>query len=279
MLGLVLQIIPEEVPAAEELLSLICDIEPVPRKDVEFILFARKDVEPVDSRRLVEKLRAKFPRAKHVECWDFATGWPHGSNTMWFSLIRQMFHMWRMDEVACDGFLSFETDCIPMRTNWISLLAETWEKAKAQGKEATGHFHGGEGCPTHMNGNAIFATRFWENHQDMVGCHGMQPWDVAYAPVILRVAADTDRINQWYRLQAFTEKDWELLSKTPCALFHGIKVPDGRRIAREELVTKPWQITQHPTPETVTRTLPSRSKPFKTKSRSSSKKLQHSKPK
>jgi len=280
MLGLVLQIIPDELPAAEELVNLITDLEPVPRKDVEFILFTRKDVETVDTRRLVDRLRTKFPRAKGVECWDFATGWPHGPNTMWCALIRQMYNMYRMDEVACDGFLSFEADCIPMKPDWINVLAQAWEKAKAQGKEATGHFHGPDNyAPTHMNGNAIFHTQFWQKHEELTGCHGMQPWDVAFAPTILKVAVDTPVINQWYRMGSFTNADWDYISKTDCALFHGVKVPDGRRIAREQLVLKQsWPTTPPATPETAIRTSRKRSRRSSSKSPSSSSKSLPSRP-
>jgi hypothetical protein len=239
MLALVLQITPEEIPQADELINLITDIEPVVRKDCEFILYTRKDVEVEDYTRLKNRLQTKFSRARAIECWDFATGWPHGPNTMWCCLIRQLFHMRRMDELAADGALSFECDCIPVKPNWINLLAEAWNEAKASGKEATGHFHGGTpgspGSPTHMNGNAIFATNFWDKHQDMTGCHGQLPWDVVFSPIILKVAVDTPRIDQWYRMDHFSQKDWDRIAKTPCALFHGVKVPDGRRIAREQL--------------------------------------------
>jgi hypothetical protein len=258
MLALILQITPEEVQPAEELVALLADLEPVTRKDCEFVLFTRKDVESVDSRRMLARLETKFSRAKHVECWDFATGWPHGSNTMWCSLIRQMYHMHRMDETACNGFLSFEADCIPIRHDWISLLSMAWEVARRGGKEALGHFHGADPqAPTHMNGNAIFDVDFWYKHQEMTGCHGMQPWDVVFAPQILKVAADTPLINQWYRMDHFTLEDWDRISKTQCAFFHGVKVPAGRQIAREKLI---WPTTPQATPATVTRTSQKRSR-------------------
>jgi hypothetical protein len=270
MLALVLQIIPDELPAAEELVKLLTDIESEVRRDCEFILFTRKDVESVDARRLVAILQNKFTRAKQVEAWDFATGWPHGPNTMWCSLIRQMYHMHRMDETACTGFLSFETDCIPIRINWINLLTQAWEEARKQGKEATGHFHGPDHqTPSHMNGNAIFDVDFWHKHEELTGCHGMQPWDVAFAPTILKVAVDTPSIDQWYRMGSFTNADWDNLSKTACAFFHGVKVPDGRRIAREQLITKPWQTTPPVTPVTAIPTSRSKSKVSRAKSQDS----------
>lgn len=236
-LALILQISPEEVPQADELVALLCDIESRARKDVEFILFKRKDVEYADSKRLLDRLSSKFNRSKVVECWDFATGWPHGPNTMWCCLIRQMFHMRRMDELAADGCLTFECDCIPIRHDWIDLLSKAWDD-RSKDKEVVGHFHGlsGEGGPTHVNGNAIFATNFWEKHQDLLGCHGELPWDVAFANHIMPVAEDTPLINQWYRMDHFTLQDWKRLAKTPCALFHGVKVPEGREIAREMLI-------------------------------------------
>jgi hypothetical protein len=233
MLALVLQISPHEVAEAEELVALLTDLEPISRKDCEFVLFVRRDVEQGDRRRLGDRIATKFPKSKVVECWDFATGWPHGPNTMWCSLIRQLYHMQRMDELASNGALTFETDCIPIKPNWISVLSRAWEDALKDDKEALGHFHG---APSHMNGNAIFRVDFWHLHEELTGCHGMQPWDVAFAPTILKVAADTPYINQWYRLNEFDFSMWDKISKTPCALFHGIKSPDGRRIAREQLL-------------------------------------------
>jgi hypothetical protein len=237
MLALVLQISPEEVPVAEELVALICDLEPTVRKDCEFIVFVRKDVEQSDRKRLLNRLEPKFARVRVIEAWDYATGWPHGPNTMWCSLIRQLFHMGRMDELASNGALTFECDCIPVRHDWISLLSRAWEEALAKGKEALGHFHGGaDGTVSHMNGNAIFATDFFQKHEELTGCHGEIPWDVAFAPTILKVAANTPYIDQWYRMMKFDMQDWKRIARTPCAFFHGVKVPDGRRIAREQLI-------------------------------------------
>jgi hypothetical protein len=264
MLALFLQISPHEVDAADELVNLLTDLEPVIRKDCEFVLFVRKDVEQSDRRRLVDRISLKFPKSKVVEAWDFAEGWPHGPNTMWCSLIRQVYHMSRMDELASDGVLTFETDCIPIKTSWVSVLSKAWDDARRDGKEAIGHFHGPDArTPSHMNGNAIFATDFWHRHEELTGCHGMQPWDVVFAPIILKVAADTPYINQWYRMQEFNLGHWQEIAKTPCVFFHGIKHADGRKIARQQLLG-PWpQPPQPQAPET--RTSRSKSKVSKAK--------------
>lgn len=265
MLALVLQVSPHEITEAEELVALLTDLESVSRKDCEFFLFVRRDVEQSDRRRIGDRIATKFAKNKVIECWDFATGWPHGSNTMWCSLIRQLFHMRRMDEVASDGFLSFETDCIPIKTNWIELLSKVWNEAKADGKEAIGHFHPDSKNPTHLNGNAIFVINFWERHQELLGSHGMEPWDVAFARTILPLAMDTPCINQWYRLQEFNLGYWNEIAKTPCVFFHGVKHPDGRRIARQQLLG-PWPTDHQPRQEIEMPTSAKRSKASKAKS-------------
>jgi hypothetical protein len=277
MLALTLQVSPHEVAEAEELVNLLTDLEPAARKDCEFILFVRRDVEQSDRRRLGERLLTKFPKSRVVEAWDFAVGWPHGPNTMWCSLIRQLYHMQRMDELVSDGALTFEADCLPIKPNWISILTREWEQTLKDGKEVMGHLHGGPGAPTHINGNAVFRTDFWHRHEELTGCHGMEPWDVAFAPIIMKVGVDTPYINQWYRMNEFTLEHWNEIAKTPCAFFHGVKHPDGRKIARQQLLcpTQPPQATATPTSRSKSKVSRLKSARSRVSSARSSRRSQH----
>lgn len=236
MLVLALQFSPHDFDQAEELVGLLADLEPKIRRDCEFMLFYRRDLQESEIERLAVRARAKFPRTLKVAAWDFADGWPHGANTMWASLMRQLFHLQREAQLVADGALTFEPDCIPITADWITQLSEAWNLALREGKEAIGHFHPTPDKATHMNGNAIFRVDFWKRHEEVTGAHGLMPWDVEHARVILPVARDTPLINQYYRMDNFALKDFKALAKSPCVLFHGVKNPEGRAIARKNLV-------------------------------------------
>jgi hypothetical protein len=236
MLILCLQVSPNDFIAAEELAGLIADLEPGPRRDVEFMLFYRKDIPEANVRRLVGRLEPKFPRTLMVKAWDYADGWPAGPNAMWASLMRQLFDMGRKSEIVAAGALTFEADCIPVKKDWITQLSDRWNIAYKAGYHAMGHFHPAEDSATHVNGNAVFRTDFWKLHPDVTGCHAAIPWDVAHGALIMKVASATKLINQSYRLDRFNLKDFRKISLSDCVLYHGIKIPDGRRIARQVLL-------------------------------------------
>lgn len=236
MLVLALQFTPADFEATEELVALITDLEPKPRRDVELLLFYRKDVPELNVRRLANTALTRFPRTLITEAWDFAEGWPAGPNAMWASLMRQLFQMSRTFVINADGALTFEPDCIPVSANWISELSEAWDAARRKQIEVIGHMHPNARNPTHINGNAIFCVDFWKRHEEVTGCHAMMPWDTVHAPLILKVGADTPLILQHYRMDEFGLKDWKALRRSGVSLFHGIKSGQGRVIARQQLL-------------------------------------------
>jgi hypothetical protein len=253
ILGLALQCSPEDLEQAAELVQLLVDIERTRRKDCEFILFARKDCDQAEVRRIHQLLGSKFTYALAVEPWDFATGWPHGPNSMWASLMRQLFDMARNGAIKADGVLTFEPDCIPITIDWIDQLSSAWALARARGIQVLGHQHPSKESATHVNGNAIFATNFWQLHEEITGCHGMLPWDVAHARIILPVSEDTALINQFYRMNHFEHADWCRLAQSACVFFHGVKTAQGRALARQELLGGPQAraLTQVLAPEPI----------------------------
>jgi len=235
-LGLVLQFQPAELEAVYELATLLADCEEAPRRTQEFILFGRKDVPPEEMARIRGALLGKFPKAIAIEPWDFATGWPHGPNTMWCSLMRQLYDLARNGQTKASGFLTFEPDCIPCARDWLSRLETAWELALRDGVEVLGHMHPNKEAPTHINGNAIFVTDFWKRHEEVTGCHGMMSWDTEFARTILPVGRDTPLISQWYRMPDFNLYQWKQIIKSGCVFFHGVKTPMGRAIARRQLL-------------------------------------------
>lgn len=148
----------------------------------------------------------------------------------------------RRSEIAKnEAFLLFEPDCIPLAADWIDQLSAEWERAKAEGKEAVGHWHQQGGPDTlHMNGNAIFRTDFYEKHPTtIIGC-GAQGWDYWFRDRLIPISCDSYAIFQHYGRGSITLEELEKIEKhgRRPALFHGIKDSSGRRAA-EQLIFQP----------------------------------------
>ena len=237
-IALCLQCCPLDTDMAMDLAKLICELEPTVR-DSEFILVFRKDCDQRLPKFFEGLARMRFRRAFARQAFNHADGWPGGSNMLAHSAFMVMSSLFQNKEVTSDGFLLFEPDCVPMTRDWIDRLSAEWEKTKALGKEAFGHWHQqGDADTLHMNGNAVFSSSFLDRHPQIMIGSGCQGWDYFYRDHYIKLSRDSDLIYQSYNRHGMTQEEWDGIQKngaTP-ALFHGVKTEHGRALARANLV-------------------------------------------
>lgn len=241
MIALCLQVYPGDTDAAMDLAKLICELEPENRNS-EFVLVYRRDCD-IRLPKFFEKLAGmRFARAYARMANNFDEGWPGGSNMLAHSAFMAMGMLHQQELITSDGFLLFEPDCIPLNRGWIDQLSDEWEETKALGKEAFGHWHQqGDESTLHMNGNAVFSSRFFDRHSNIMIGPATIGWDFFFREHYISLSRDSNLIFQHYNRHEMNQAEWETVTKngTRPALFHGIKTPHGRELARANLLQVP----------------------------------------
>jgi hypothetical protein len=235
MIALCLQCWPGDTDVAMDLAKLICELEPKIR-DSEFVLVYRRDCDPRLPKyfETLARMRFKHAYARMAHNHD-DSGWPGSSNMLSHSAFMSMGMLHQSGEVKSDGFLLFEPDCVPLTKDWIDRLSDEWDKTKAMGREAFGHWHQqGDESTLHMNGNAVFATRFIDRHQNIMIGPAPIGWDYFFREHYISLSRDSDLIYQNYNRHGLTQDEWLGITKNGIrpALFHGIKTAHGRELAR-----------------------------------------------
>ena len=243
-----------DIHAAIDLCQLISDIEPNYRNDCYFMVVFRKDT-PVDQQnRCVQNLREKF-KADGFVARNYGTGHPFGSNMLWISAMSEIQGQARdKKKFPYNGALTFEADCIPMRTDWISALTKEWnekvinagEWTEEEADPDTGRVLGwpkyelmAHWDRDHFNGNMVLRpdilTRVAIPYTTNLG------WDYLNKDRLKRHGYDTNMILQHYRRGSISKEEIPFFTKNGevPALFHGVQDKIGvqaRKIMREILV-------------------------------------------
>lgn len=243
MISLCLQCCPYDLDATFELAQLIVRIERERRPHSEFFLIYRKDCPNWVPREFTKLANRRFGTCGAYMARNYDTGWPAGSNMLAASAFIEMEVLRRTGVCQNEAFLLFEPDCVPLALDWLDQLSAEWERAKAEGKQAIGHWHQQGGPETlHMNGNAIFRVDFFErNPTTIVGC-GTQGWDYWFRDRIIPISCDSYAIFQHYARPEITREELQSVTKhgKRPALFHGIKNRSARQYA-EELIFGPTE--------------------------------------
>lgn len=245
-----------DIRASVDLTSLIADIEPNFRSDCYFMVVFRKDTPRDLVNRCVQNLSDKFKVDAFV-ARSYGTGHPYGSNLLWQSAMTEVTALAKdHKKFPHNGVLTFESDCVPLRRDWISALTREWNEKVIQAGEWTEddedpgrhRFIGqpkfevmGHKDRDHINGNMVLRTDFLSRHQ--VPYTTDCGWDF-YPPnrdMFLRVGYDTNMILQNYRRATIVRQEIPFLLKNGevPALFHGAQGDVGtrmRRFMREILV-------------------------------------------
>jgi hypothetical protein len=213
---------------------LIADNEPSFRKDVEICFVARFDC--VQDLETIGYVASKFVVSTFTTTTK-ATGWPQGPNAMAFDMIKESWRrvFFAMAWADVKFVLLMEPDCIPVRSDWINLLIETWDTAHLQGKYIVGCWRDGGGTIGHINGNMMFPpnlTARINTDFQIDGC----AWDCQMAPAFSPHWYHTDRIVNLWQEKNISE---ERLNKMEyAALVHGCKSDDVYDYAKKKLGLK-----------------------------------------
>ena len=208
-----------DVDMAEQVASLITDIERVRVRDVDFLLVKRHDAREI-STSVRAKLDSKFDQVRtHICRQRDGRGWPFGCNSMAYDLFALLGGdpAFRSDYYA---FVLLEPDCVPTRPGWIGELIHEWKHADAEGFGAIGFIHNKP--KRHLNGVAVYASDFARRvgGEKMRGGSAQIPWDVRHAESVLPLAKPSALIDFKWRRDTITPEE---LFATGAALYHGVK--------------------------------------------------------
>ncbi len=237
---LILQYYEGDKQAAEELGSLIADLERVRNRNTDVMIFARHDATEYD-RTIRTKLEAKFDKVVFQRCRrKDAKTYPFASNEMFYDLVTLVgqFAPWKDDYFA---FLNLESDCTPLHPGWIAELVDQFQIAKARGYSAIGHLcintvGPAKGPPDHMNGVAVYSTDFWKTvgAGKLNGGNPQVAYDVFHAKDILPHAQDTPYITLSFNRPTISPADLFKRHKgnVESAIYHGVKDDSARAAVR-----------------------------------------------
>lgn len=242
---LVIQYYGGDMKAAEELASLIADLERTRNHEADILLFRRADTGEL-SAQVVAKLQSKFGKVTTLACRRIdARGYPFGCNQMFSDLLMLMSST---PPFATDyyAFINGETDMVPTRPGWIGELIAAWKGAMADGKAIAGHF-----CSdpfVHVNGLAVYSSDVYRRAggNTLAGGSPQITYDIRFAPTLTGMAKETPLIYFKYRQPTITPEELfaarssiprpdigeRVVEGVAPALYHGVKDGSARAAVR-----------------------------------------------
>lgn len=235
-LGLMLQCCPRDALDAEALVNVLAAIESKPRTDVEFILAIRRDTDPDQAKAICNAARQAYGNAQIIESRRYGIGWPQGCNDLWQDCMMQAGEMKLWGGLKCNGILTFEPDCQPLRPDWIDALKAAWVEALIEGKLCLGYrYPDGSELP-HINGNMVVVPEILRINPKM--CMSYKAWDTEHRAYLMEVGKHTPLIEQRYQqdagitdYKAYVRKIMRLPHRP--ALLHGLKSASALIAVRE----------------------------------------------
>ena len=221
---------------AGELARFIAKLEPVIRKDADFLLSARFDC--THDEEVVKDVSRRF-RVFTTTGVTKLTGYPNGSWALWHDTITAVRDRCASGELPrYDCVLTFEADCTPLTRDWVASLLSTWEREAAkQDRIAIGQLWSAPSCPyPHINGNMLISGR--QEHLDRV-CSWRaktgQAWDVGIYPMLRgHGAVGTSAIASFYVRNA-NSRWFDYTRGQGAVFFHGDKDGSATRYAQHVL--------------------------------------------
>lgn len=217
---------------AEEVASLICDLERTRNHEADILLVRRADAQEFTAGTRA-KLEAKFDRVSTHVCRQLdGRGWPFGCNSLAYDLFDIMANTapYRDKYYA---FIPLEPDVVPTREGWISELITEWKQAHAEGFSAIGYIH--DNPRRHVNGVAVWSadTARAVPGKQLRGGSAQIPWDVRHADLLLPLTKQTSLISFKFRRPTITSDE---LFATGAAIYHGVKDSSARIAVRDKFV-------------------------------------------
>lgn len=225
-----------DVDFAEQLASLIADLERTRNHDADILLVRRSDSRFM-STTIQEKLASKFDTVHTHTCRRFAKGHPFGCNEMWYDLVMLMA---QAAPYATDyyAFIPMESDAVPTRPGWISELIREFKSADIEGKAAIGFIHNDP--RRHLNGVAVYAADLYNRVGSGIlrGGSPQVPYDIRHANSIIPIAKGTPLIRFQYRRPTISPAELfaEVGGVSP-AIYHGVKDMSALTAVRDRHVS------------------------------------------
>jgi hypothetical protein len=234
----VIQHYPGDITAAEELASLIADLERTRNHDADILLFRRADSREIAT-LVQQKLAAKFDNVLTLKSRRTdARGHPWGCNAMFYDLIALMTDMPVLRD-SYYAFVNLETDAVPTRPGWIRELIDEWKQAVSRGKYAVGEIR--TDPRPHLNGLAVYSADFGHRVKParLSGGSPRIAYDIAQSEVILPHAEDTPLIYvNWRQSTASPDEIFaERRDYVAPAIYHGVKDGSARAAVKERHVS------------------------------------------
>lgn len=224
---------------AEDLASLICDLERTRNHQADILLVRRADAKEFGSTARA-KLESKFDKVMTHTCRRTgARGYPYGPNELFYDLVTLLPQTppYRDDYYA---FINLEPDAVPTRPGWITELITEWKAASAEGFGAVGHIH--DNPTRHLNGMAVYAIDIWRRVGSNILAGGSPQvcYDIRHARNLLPHAKHSPLIFFHYRHSTTTPD--EVFSprgdgSIEPAIFHGVKDCTARDAVRARHIT------------------------------------------
>jgi hypothetical protein len=222
---LILQCYNGDKAIAMELARLIADLEEGVCPYADFMFVFRHDTE-IDQ-ETVQYVARKFASVYTFKNIRKTSGWPQGCNDLFFESYIHFCLKIKRGEWDYAAALFFESDCVPLYSDWISQLYHEWNQ---QNKLILGYVYGENEHPyPHVNGNLIISPEFYKKNPQFYACSGIKGWDVAHARTMIKHATESRLIYNDYSRQeiAFLElfsKKWRpKLGWIYPVFYHGVK--------------------------------------------------------
>jgi hypothetical protein len=221
---------------AMELARLIADLEPKHCDIADFLFVNRFDCKPDEV--AIQYVGRKFNTFKYKSPGR-GVGWPDGCNTLWGCTLEWFYHMKVAKKIPqYKAILTFEADCVPLRSDWIHFLIDGWDSL--QPTYVAGARVEAVGIHEHINGNAFFS-----------GDKNFLHWVVKRTRIPPGVGWDYWLANEfrkwgWAELpgmccrwgtKTFTEKQFKDEVSAGTAFLHGVKDDSALKMSRKLLLT------------------------------------------
>lgn len=235
----VIQFYDGDITAAEELASLIADLERTRNHDADILLFRRADCRREIATLIQQKLAAKFDTVLSMKSRRIdARGHPWGCNSMFYDLVAMMTDIPQLRDNYY-AFINLETDAVPTRPGWIQELIAEWKQAVTRGHYAIGEIR--TNPRPHLNGLAVYSADFSHRVKParLSGGSPRVAYDIAHSEVILPHAEDTPLIYvNWRQPTASPEEIFaERREFVAPAVYHGVKDGTARAAVKERHIS------------------------------------------
>lgn len=222
---------------AGKLTRFITDLCPERSAQADFLFSARYDC-PIDHEAAKYASR-KFDVWTH-QCRRRGVGWPNGCNELWMGTMGWLGQMMNAGKVPrYKAVFTFESDCVPLRRDWLTHFRQHWDKAnQTRPTYVMGALLKAPG--EHINGNALFSTRpefmNWI-YRDIVSASSCAGWDYWMAPEFKQWGwAVMPGLYSYWNSRTLPDEEIARLFDSGAVFLHGVKDDSLLDAARERLL-------------------------------------------